>query len=192
MNRRSSQIVKGQQFGMLTVLEKAGSTGRETIWRCRCECGNEVNVAASCLRSGNTKSCGCLKAHYQQQLRGRLHVVDNTCLEWVLGRKMRNDNKSGHPGIYKKRRNGKYSVFIGFKKKIYHLGTYMDYEDALRTRLSAEDAIHAGFVESYAQWKDKSEKDPEWAKLHPFRFDVEKDGQGFIIDTTFVRKKIEL
>lgn len=30
-------------------------------WRCQCECGNEVLVQTYNLKSGNTKSCGCLQ-----------------------------------------------------------------------------------------------------------------------------------
>lgn len=31
------------------------------MWRCRCECGNEQVCAATTLRSGASKSCGCLQ-----------------------------------------------------------------------------------------------------------------------------------
>ena len=30
------------------------------MWLCKCQCGNELIVSASNLKSGNTKSCGCL------------------------------------------------------------------------------------------------------------------------------------
>ena len=55
----------GSQYGLLTVLERAPDkilpTGRhQGRFRCRCQCGNEVEVAASRLKSGQTKSCGCL------------------------------------------------------------------------------------------------------------------------------------
>lgn len=50
-------------FGMLTVIERAGSDSRkEATWRCRCECGDVTIVTGSRLRSGGTKSCGCLRA----------------------------------------------------------------------------------------------------------------------------------
>lgn len=55
----------GQIFGRLKVLEhfkivdRSGKRVR-TKWRCKCECGNITDVAGSSLRSGNTKSCGCL------------------------------------------------------------------------------------------------------------------------------------
>ena len=47
----------------LTVLYelKERTKDRGIIWHCKCECGNEVDVKGAHLRSGNTKSCGCLQ-----------------------------------------------------------------------------------------------------------------------------------
>jgi hypothetical protein len=51
----------GRRFGRTTVLGLAGSNGRRLVWRCRCDCGTETIVLGTSLRSGNTKSCGCLE-----------------------------------------------------------------------------------------------------------------------------------
>lgn len=53
--------LKGETFGKLTVVEKAGTKNGSSIWKCMCECGNIKIVAAGNLVSKNTKSCGCLK-----------------------------------------------------------------------------------------------------------------------------------
>ena len=53
----------GQKFGKLTVLEclgKINPNNKEYYWRCQCDCGNIKNIAGNSLRSGNTRSCGCL------------------------------------------------------------------------------------------------------------------------------------
>lgn len=51
----------GSRFGRLTVIEKAEKAAcGATRWKCRCDCGNEVIVQYSNLKSGKTKSCGCL------------------------------------------------------------------------------------------------------------------------------------
>lgn len=51
----------GQRFGKLTVIEFAGhAPNRKTLWKCKCDCGNETLVKTNALRSGDTKSCGCL------------------------------------------------------------------------------------------------------------------------------------
>lgn len=51
----------GQRFGRLTVLERAKNDklGRAR-WLCRCDCGKEKIVSGTNLRSGQTRSCGCL------------------------------------------------------------------------------------------------------------------------------------
>lgn len=52
----------GRRFGRLTVVALAGiSKGRNAIWLCRCDCGKEVEVQSRNLKSGRSKSCGCLK-----------------------------------------------------------------------------------------------------------------------------------
>lgn len=54
----------GQKFNKLTVLEKIGtkivSGQKNVLWRCKCECGNEVEVISSYLIRGKKKSCGCI------------------------------------------------------------------------------------------------------------------------------------
>ena len=49
----------------LTVLEEVEphitKSGHKQIqWKCKCNCGKEIIVKGNNLRSGNTKSCGCL------------------------------------------------------------------------------------------------------------------------------------
>ena len=52
----------GKIYGQLTVLEKVEQTLGGSIWRCKCSCGNEVNVRIDNLHSGKTQSCGCIKS----------------------------------------------------------------------------------------------------------------------------------
>jgi len=60
-SQASTIDITGHKYGRLTVIERAGSYRRhQTTWLCRCDCGNEVVIKSNALRSGNTKSCGCL------------------------------------------------------------------------------------------------------------------------------------
>ena len=54
--------ITGKTFGKLTVIRRNGSdkSKKNSVWLCKCKCGNEVNVTASHLKTGHTKSCGCL------------------------------------------------------------------------------------------------------------------------------------
>lgn len=62
-HKSKSENLIGQIFGKLTVVEKINKTGhsRSQIWKCICECGNEIEVEAYRLKNNTTKSCGCLQ-----------------------------------------------------------------------------------------------------------------------------------
>ena len=50
----------GRHVGRLLVIEECGRDARRRVlWRCRCECGNEVTVRGDSLRNEHTTSCGC-------------------------------------------------------------------------------------------------------------------------------------
>jgi hypothetical protein len=51
----------GQVFGDLTVLAFAKMVGEGAWWKCRCMCEGLTIVAANRLRTGHTRSCGCLQ-----------------------------------------------------------------------------------------------------------------------------------
>lgn len=53
--------IKGQRFGLLTVVSREQSKNEKAMWLCQCDCGNTVVARGSSLRSGHTKSCGCIK-----------------------------------------------------------------------------------------------------------------------------------
>lgn len=51
----------GHTFGRLTVLRKDKNEYGNTVWAVRCICGTERIFRTATLRSGKTKSCGCLR-----------------------------------------------------------------------------------------------------------------------------------
>lgn len=71
----------GQKFGRLTVIERAENKpkGRsyEDRWLCQCECGAVKNIRGYSLRSGATKSCGCLHRENVAAM-GRSKSIDMT------------------------------------------------------------------------------------------------------------------
>ena len=74
----------GQRFGRLTVIERAvdyvPAKGYGVAqWRCVCDCGKESIIRGAHLKSGKTKSCGCLKGSPNDLVGhrfGRLVVID--------------------------------------------------------------------------------------------------------------------
>lgn len=51
----------GKKFGKLRVLEKTNQTlNRYVLWRCKCDCGNEIMANTRQLKKGTVKDCGCV------------------------------------------------------------------------------------------------------------------------------------
>lgn len=66
---RTKNLV-GQKFGKLLViemLEERNKNGR-IIYRCKCDCGNEVNVLGNSLVMHQTLSCGCLVSYWNMYI----------------------------------------------------------------------------------------------------------------------------
>lgn len=51
----------GSRFGRLVVSGLASSTLSGVTWECVCACGNKGTFQSGHLKSGTTKSCGCLQ-----------------------------------------------------------------------------------------------------------------------------------
>lgn len=50
----------GNKYGRLTVKKYIGHKNKNSLWLCKCDCGNESVVLSGNLTRNNTKSCGCL------------------------------------------------------------------------------------------------------------------------------------
>lgn len=64
--------LKEQRFGRLTAI-KFDKTAKRSSWLCKCDCGKYKTISISHLRSGHTKSCGCL------HLEMSLSKIDKMC-----------------------------------------------------------------------------------------------------------------
>ena len=79
-----------KKFGKLTVIDVAEK--REELrsrclrYKCKCDCGNEIEVDGNALRTGHTQSCGCLRKEniYFKNLTGQrfgkltaLYIIDS-------------------------------------------------------------------------------------------------------------------
>lgn len=53
--------ITGEKYGRLTPIKRVGrNKNGYAVWICKCDCGNILETTSRALRSGNTKSCGCL------------------------------------------------------------------------------------------------------------------------------------
>jgi len=177
MTEKQKEMI-GKKFYRLTALyptqkrDKRGSV----IWHCRCECGNEIDVAYNRLVHCNMKSCGCQKKEHSRRLHGFLTHTAGTSIDMLKSKKIPTDNTTGCRGVYFIK--GKYVAKIVFQKKAYYLGNYDKIEEAAAARKNAEEQLFEETAKYYDKWKAKADMDPKWAEKNPIRILVEKNAGG--------------
>lgn len=81
-----AQNLIGQKFNRLTVIKRI-IRDEKVMWQAQCDCGNTIIVRADSLKSGHTKSCGCLQKEKVAQLNykdiigqkyGKLTVIERS------------------------------------------------------------------------------------------------------------------
>ena len=81
MSNRQHRHLVGAQFGLLTVIRPAGTyryaggKRRQTIWLCRCECGQEIEARMTQLKDGKKKYCSVANHQeiFRQNMRDNAH-----------------------------------------------------------------------------------------------------------------------
>jgi hypothetical protein len=103
-------LKNGEKFGQLTVMECCGTDKQQRrVYKCLCDCGNYTITTAPHLRSGNTKSCGCLVLK-ENKSRTLYHLESKT------KRRLRNIYDGMIKRCYNKNFSGyKYYGFRGIK-----------------------------------------------------------------------------
>ena len=134
----------GRRFGKLVVVSYAGREKGCHLWRCRCDCGNEVTVRQSNLQDGCSTSCGC-----SHDPTAAMHFVEGTCIELIRSKHLSKANTSGVRGVYFNKRKGKWVAQIMFKGKNHYLGAFDTLENAARARSRGEELF-----EDFLTWYD--------------------------------------
>lgn len=73
----------GKRYGRLTVIRRLRSEEVETVqynWLCQCDCGKFIKASANKLKTGHTRSCGCLKKEFSIGDATRKHGMRHTRL----------------------------------------------------------------------------------------------------------------
>lgn len=70
--------ITNMRFGNLIAIKNTGKADkhRNLIWLCQCDCGNTCEVSGNNLRTGHTKSCGCLKQINCAEVGKKQNIID--------------------------------------------------------------------------------------------------------------------
>lgn len=151
---REVDDISGEKFGHLTAIRFSHKQGRQTIWECKCDCGNTVLVDRSSLISGATISCGHIKEMVSIdniKKASEEMIIENTNLYSLFKKKPPKNNSSGFTGVCRK--DEKWAAYITFQKVRYYLGSYYDINDAAAVREMAEEKLHGDFLKWYKETK---------------------------------------
>lgn len=66
MRKYNIDLLKGQKFGRLTILDEVEKDNRRYCI-CKCDCGNICEIKLVNIMNNWTRSCGCLKKEYNTQ-----------------------------------------------------------------------------------------------------------------------------
>jgi len=84
LNNRKPVNRVGLRYGRLIVLEAAGrNKSGQYLWKCVCDCGNEIVTTSSSLSIGWTKSCGCFQKERNREVHtthGKTHTNEYAML----------------------------------------------------------------------------------------------------------------
>ncbi len=95
VNKNSKAFLIGRRFGRLTVTEDSGERKEGCIlWRCRCDCGEEILLMRKQLISGRFTSCGCLPEKEKAEASEAEDLTGRRFGELTVIRRVENDRNS--------------------------------------------------------------------------------------------------
>ena len=149
----------GRRYGHLLVLGPADRRdGSSIVWRCRCDCGAEIEVSGRHL-GRPTVSCGCQRREAAAvNLAGdpadKLGQVERTNLSRLRSDAPQKNNRSGYRGVSWHKNphgSGRWVAVIYFQRRRYRLGFFDTPEEASKAYQAAKDHIHLDFITWYEQ-----------------------------------------
>lgn len=154
MGRKPMDII-GHKFGRLSVLRR--NPYNKTIAVCACDCGNIVNVRVGNITAGASRSCGCIRKEASrvrcvQNCRGNYEQMRTlkTNIQLISRVKPRKNNTSGKTGVTYNPRMHRWVSRIRVQGRNIYLGSYNDFNDAVKARETAEEQYFRPLIEAYS------------------------------------------
>ncbi len=132
-NSRRITIID-ERYGRMVVIREVEQKGYERFFLCRCDCGNEKVVRMHSLRTGATKSCGCLKKGITTEPNQNV-ATDGLSMRHTRScrchkKKGGEGHSTGVKGVSKVKKHGRYIAYITINYKRKHLGSFTTLEES--------------------------------------------------------------
>lgn len=146
--------LKGKKFGRLLVLEETSkrADGGSIVWKCKCDCGNIVEISSKRLVNKLSVSCGCYQKEKQKFSMAKLRKkqsIENTNIDLIRKKTANSNSKSGIRGVCWINSKNRYKAYIYLNKKYHFLGYFNNKEDAVNARKEAEEEYFKPILDKY-------------------------------------------
>lgn len=127
----------GRRFGRLVVVEELEKSElSQARYKCKCDCGNEIEVYGANLLYNQTNSCGCIH---------KICSYNDTIPK---------SNKSGVKGVYYSKRDNQWVAKLIYKGKPYRKSfPRSQFEEAVAYRKFLENKYHKPMKDEYKKFK---------------------------------------
>ena len=145
--------LEGKRFGRLLVLhETSKRTDKGSIiWKCKCDCGNIVEISSKRLVNNLAVSCGCYQKERQKysmmKLKNR-QLKENTNIDLIIKKKANSNNQSDIRGVHWCSSKNRWIASLSFQKKTYSKA-FKNKKDAVKYRKELEEKYFKPILEKY-------------------------------------------
>ena len=140
-----------QRFTRLVALYEAGNDHGQVLWLCRCDCKNTLIVSTVRLRSGNVKSCGCLKREQAiaKQKKATAAVIRDGTSKNICSKVVHSN--TGVKGVSYNKWSKKYEAKLMLQGDVKFRHAYATLEEAVAARKKAEEKWFIPVIENWKQ-----------------------------------------
>lgn len=148
-----------KRFGRLVVIEETSKRedGGSIVWKCKCDCGNIVEVSSKRLINKIQESCGCLQKEKQaismKKLQSKQHI-EKTNVDLIRKKEANSNSKTQTRGVCYITSKRKYKAYLYLNKEYHFLGYYDKLDDAIKARKEAEDKYFKPILDKYKKEPD--------------------------------------
>jgi len=152
---RKLKNISGKKFNRLTVIKivKRNKSGN-VMWLCKCDCGNTKVINGSYLRSGHTKSCGCLQKEIISKINNTHNMTGSgEYKSWTEMKQRCFNKKNCHYKWY-----GKRNITVCDRWKNSFINFYKDMGERPREKTLDRIDNNGDYKPNNCQWSTQTEQ----------------------------------
>jgi hypothetical protein len=149
------KLIIGNRYDMLALVSRFGTNKNgDSLWMCKCDCGQERVCAGNKLRSGRVKNCGCVWKAQLEKWKPLTHLIDTRIYRiWngIISRCTNQDDPNWH-------RYGGRGITVCDEWRVFE-NFYNDMKDGYSDDLSIDrKENNKGYYKENCKWATRVEQ----------------------------------